>query len=422
MFDKKKIYNLSVILSDSLNLNIRSEIARKKINGVLHNSSINTVMKDLAEYLKIISGKDKNKVVLLVVMALLRRNLDCAVDISVQIKKHNLTGCLYGGLYTMLSGDSESFSLKYEINDKMFKNKYEFLNRYYDYDYCNNILIFESVKILHQLDENMFDKLALNDKSKLILLNMISYRLNIRPSDELIHKLLKSDNDLNQNIGLSFITDVLTSSIKDISDIEYSKSNGLPITKDIKEIENTIKTEVEKCCDFLKSCNKEKISSLMFNYILVHQSRYPIIFAYKLMSSEFRSEFIKQINSSGKIKVLKDMCFVINLISNTPALNNKKRRISKEDLYFAITQLLITFIEEDRIYSLENYYLEYIQYICEHLPSKCIKKLCTYLKWKRNSLMYEKIDRLVRFKIYIKDKKMADIIDAILNECSKLIN
>ena len=133
------------------------------------------------------------------------------------------------------------------------------------------------------------------------------------------------------------------------------------------------------------------------------------------MSSDLQTEFIKQIKYSGKIRTLKDIYSLINLISNTPALNNKRTRISKSNLYMSITDLLVKFLEEKRIYILGKQELIYMQYICGHLPKKCLHRLRSYLLRKRKTLMCEEIDRLVRFNLYLEDKKMADIVDNILS-------
>lgn len=49
------------------------------------------------------------------------------------------------------------------------------------------------------------------------------------------------------------------------------------------------------------------------------------------------------------------------------------------------------------------------------LPKKNICKLKKHLQNKRKTLMTAKIDELVRFRIYLKDKQKQDIIDGILN-------
>ena len=107
---------------------------------------------------------------------------------------------------------------------------------------------------------------------------------------------------------------------------------------------------------------------------------------------------------------------MIKLIFQTPALNDKNKRISKVKLYDVVTDVLLSFVEEDKgIYGWNEKQKNYVTEICKMLPNKSIYKLKKYLQNKRKTLMTAKIDELVRFKIYLKDKQKQDIIDGILN-------
>lgn len=417
MLNKNEIHSLSLILNDSFNKNLRDDIARKKINAILHNKSINTVIQELYNYIndKKKLGKQKNIVTLIVIMSLLCRNCNCLENIKTALLKYNLTGCLYGGLYMLLSGNSKIISLKIKLNDYLFNNKYDYINRFSEFCYWEYILVFDSVKILYLLDEKKFEELSLKDKSHLILLNMVTYHLNIKPSDNLITKLLQSTNELYQNIGLFFITEKITSDVNDIVQINRCKKNGFSTSKNIKTVQKSLETEINKFCKFIKLCNKKTQASLIFNYILVHQNQYPNTFAYMLISSALQEEFINQISNSGKIKVIKDVHCVIDLITRTPALNEENKRISKAKLYMAITDLFISFLEERKIYTWEEQDKIFMKDICEKLPPRCIRKLHSYLTNKEKYLMCKKIDKLIRFKIYLQDKRMYDIISGILN-------
>lgn len=415
MLTAKDINLLSVVINDSANKSIKSVDAKKKINAILHNKSIKTVINELSTYVENINGNEKNKAVLIVTMSLLRRNLDCEKELSLLISKYKLTGCLYGGLKSFLLGDSEQFGLKIKLNTNSFENKYEYVTWFFDFNYWELIVLFESVKVLSLIDFLKFEQLAFNDQSKLVLLNMVTHHLNIKPSDDLITKLLQSDDELNQNIGFAFLTENIARAVDDICEIKRSKENGFPITKNLKSVRNILNTEIMKCCTFLESCNTETTTQLLFNYLLVHQMQYPTIFARMLMSSSSQEEFYKQIKETNKVRMIKDVSFLASLISNTPALNDKKRRVSKAKLYDSITDILISFVEEDRgIYGWNEQQELYIKEICKKLPTKNIYALRSYLLKKRKTLMATKIDELVRFKIYLKDKRKQDIIDGIL--------
>ena len=98
MLTAKDINLLSVVINDSANKSIKSVDAKKKINAILHNKSIKTVINELCTYVENTNGNEKNKAVLIVIMSLLRRNLDCEKELTLLISKYKLTGCLYGGL------------------------------------------------------------------------------------------------------------------------------------------------------------------------------------------------------------------------------------------------------------------------------------------------------------------------------------
>ena len=77
----------------------------------------------------------------------------------------------------------------------------------------------------------------------------------------------------------------------------------------------------------------------------------------------------------------------------------------------AVTDAFIKLLD-DRITF--DYNEQIVENICSNLPVKCIRKLKVYLIKKRKELMCEEIDRLVRFKIYLKDSGFGEIIDKTL--------
>lgn len=300
MLDDHKINALSLIINDCSNEDLSRDIARKKINAILHNKSNSTVIQELCVYIKKQPGNNKNKVVLIVVLALLCRNLDCDKELSHIIQQNKLTSSLYGGLHILLSGEAATLSLKIKWNDNLFKNKYEFLHKFNDFKYWNFIEIFHAVKILYSLDNKKLEQLALSDKTKLILLNIAHYNLDIKPSDDLICKLLKSDDELKQNIGLCIITRKVSNTLNDISYINNCKKRGITATKDLKVAVKELNDEAKKGISFLEKCCYETQASLLFNYLLIHQTIYPVVFAQKLMSGDLQKELKIQINSSKK--------------------------------------------------------------------------------------------------------------------------
>lgn len=420
--DKNTVRALSQVLDDHLNERLKRLDAKQKINSILHNKSSAMVIRELRNYISSLPGKDKNIATVIVIMAVLRRNLDSVSEMREAVVKHGLVGHLYGGLYTLLASDSELLSIKVNLTDSLFENKYDYIIRFVDFNYWDYIELFQAAKVLSLADSQKFEKLALMDKTKLILLNMASYHLSVEPSKELIGKLLQDEDELKQNIGLLIITRSVTRCINDIDYIKRSEKLGGYHGKSIRSVYRTLKIELNECYTFLENCNKRTQVALLTNFLLVHQTIYPIAFARNLVSSEFQDEFIYQISNTGKVKTLKDVAFLIGLISNAPAISEEKKRISKSLLYMAIVNIIISFIDDKKgIYGWDEQQSKYIEFICQRLPARCIRKLRSYLTNKDRTLMFNKLDEMIRFHIYLEDKRQHEIISGIINAIDSLI-
>ena len=194
--------------------------------------------------------------------------------------------------------------------------------------------MFQSAKLLSLIDPHRFEKLALIDKTKLILLNMTSYHLNVEPSEDLIKELLMDKDELKQNIGFYFITRPIS---RYLTEIEYIKRCAKVESyhgKSLKDAYKVLKTALNMCYTFLKNCDKKAKAALITNFLLVHQTIYPIALARELVGSKLQNEFIYQIKSTGKVKTLKDVVFLTGLISNTPAINEKRQAyIEKQTIW-----------------------------------------------------------------------------------------
>ena len=142
---------------------------------------------------------------------------------------------------------------------------------------------------------------------------------------------------------------------------------------------------------------------------MVHK-RYPPIFAQKLIGN-LQSDFALQIRESEKIKSVFDLATITQIISENSAISEKNTRISKFDLFMAVTDILLEQFEERKV---NDYNAQQLEYICTVLPVKCKRRLKVYLNKKKTELMCEEIDRLVRFKIYLEDNKLGSRIDKIL--------
>lgn len=420
--DERTLKALSQVLDDHLNKRVMRVDASRKITNILNKKNNKTVIRELNDYISLLTGKDKNIATVIVIMALLRRNLDSVLEVKDAVIAHGLVGHLYGGLFTLLAGNSERIAINVKLADSSFVNKYDFLTQFVDFHYWDYIELFQTAKVLSLADPQKFEVLALKDQTKLILLNMASYHLDVEPSKQLISKLLHDQDELKQNIGFFFITSSITRSINDIEYIKRSEKFGGYHGKSIRSVHSTLKNALYECDIFLDNCNKQSKAALITNFLLVHQTIYPVAFARELMGSELQQEFINQICNTDKVKTLKDIAFLIGLISDTPAINKEKKRISKFDLYMAIVNIMISFIDNKKgIYRWEEQQNKYVYFICERLPARCIRKLRYYLVGKDRTLMFNKLDELVRFQIYLEDKQQHEIISGIINIIDKLI-
>lgn len=415
MIDSNTIKKLALIVKDYSNNHIASNIAKKKINGIFHNKSISTVFRELNTYNQSLK-KEKNTSTLVVTTALYIRNLDAQEIINNEIIKYNMTGALYGGLYGMFCSSSSVLKIDFTLSDSSFSNKFEFLHRYYDYSNFRLTACLKSIETLYYIDKPKFDLLAYSDKTKFILLSMVNFRLNIKPSNELLVKLIKDNDELNQNIALYFLTFKLDIFLNRYPQIKAENASNR--RKFLKEVD----TELTNINHYLSQCDNKTCTSLLFNCILQHQKAYPECFTRTLVDKEHQTYFCDQIKTSGKIRSLKELMFVADLIKRTPSLDDRKKQISKLSLYDAIVNVIITFIEEEKgIYGWDQEQQNRFLRVCENLPKRCLKKILSIVHKKQSYLMCDPLDEMVRFKIFIEDKRKNEILDGIQNVIISLI-
>lgn len=415
MIDSNTIKQLALIVKDYSNNHIDSGIAKKKINGIFHNKSISTIFKELNTYNQNFK-KEKNNSTLIITTALYIRNLDAQDIIKNEIIKYSMTGALYGGLYKMFCSSSSVLKIEFTLSDSSFSNKYEFLQRYYDYSNLRLTAWLKSIETLYFVDKSKFDMLAYSDRTKFILLSMVSFRLNIEPSNELLVKLIKDNDELKQNIALYFLTSKLDTFLNRYPKIK--EENASNRKKFLKEVD----TELTNINHYLSQCDNKTRTSLLFNCILQHQKAYPECFARTLVDKEHQQYFCDQIKTSGKIRSLKELMFVAELIKRTPALDDRKKRISKLNLYNAITDVIVNFIKKEKgIYGWDQEQQNRFLRVCENLPVRCLKKILSVVQKKQSYLMCDPLDEMVRFKIFIEDTRKNEILKGIKNIIIPLI-
>lgn len=415
MMDSNTIKQLAIIVKDYSNNHIESSIAKKKINGIFHNKSISKIFGELNTFIQNFKA-EKNISTLIVTAALYIRDLDAQEKIENEIIKYNMAGALYGGLYKMFCSNSSVLKIDFTLSDSSFSNKYEFLHRYYDYSNLRLIACLKCIETLYYISKSKFDLLAYCDRSKFILLSMVSFRLNIEPSNELLVKLIKDSDELKQNIALYFLTFKLDIFLNRYPKIKEENTSNR--RKFLKEVD----TELTNINHYLSQCDNKTRTSLLFNCILQHQKAYPECFARILVDKEHQTYFCDQIKTSGKIRSLKELMFVANLIKRTSALDIRKKRISKLSLHNAIADVIITFIEEEKgIYGWDQEQQNRLSRVCENLPKRCLKKILSIVNKKQSYLMCDPIDEMVRFKIFIEDKRKNEILNGIQNVITPLI-
>lgn len=410
VLNTRTLNRLSGAVTEFINAPYKRNVIAHTINGMLNRKSIKNVMLDLKRYIQTVQGQLKNEAVLLSVLSLLCRDPECSNEIKPYIQELNLTNHLYGGLAKLLSGQSEFFSVQISWNDYHFRNKYEFLTRFSFWDKCRACsIIIQAAKILKQADVSKYEQLLINDKSYLLLLNMIDCSSDTDPSDGLIQKLLTSDDELKQNVGLLFISNRVEQPMNKLITINRYAENRGATDKKIRSYKKAFNVAADAFLEKIELCNRETQASLLFNYLLVNEM-YPDVYAKKLLGP-LQPEFVKQINSSGKIKNVRDLTLVTYIIVKTPATNEKNIRIAKANLFLTVTGVLIQLFEERRVFDDDS---ENIKKICSVLPVKCKQKLRRYLTKKKTELMCEEIDRLIRFSTYLNDKRLSQLVDEVL--------
>lgn len=408
-----ELYEIITIHWD--NIYSRSDV-KKKINAKFNNKKTSTVIFELNNYIQSISGQNKNRYVLIVSLALLRRNLNCIQELKEQLEKYNLISLLFGGLSTFLSGTSKEFTIPITWDYDRYENKYEILYQFHGFKYFEYIELFQAIKTIYYSKPDLIEKLIKKDKTKLILLNL-SEHLNITVSDSLISYLLNDSDEFNNNIGFYLLTTPITILINKIDCIDSMKQFQKRLSKDSynekQKCLNDLKENIERVEKFINNCHIKTKISLLINYALTNIYYSRSNFVCLLMEADIQKEFIDEINC-GKIKTLEQLNIITQLISKTPIKNNHYRK-TKNLLFNSIINIIINFIKSRTgIYLRENNEVCIFHKICKAIPKKYKRNLLSFLKKESATLMASKFDELVRFTIYLKDNQKKSIINGMI--------
>lgn len=321
---------------------------------------------------------------------------------------------LYGALCIFFGGKSSTLHLKIELTDSQFPNRYDYLTRFFGQFTDRTIReVLYAVKILALSDQTKFEELAFKDSTRLILLNMASFQLNEFPSDALIMKLLRDGDELQANIGFYFAVWDITRDVHDCTQLR--KNPASPYTKTKRQINKNIKNHLEAFYNFYDCCSINRKASLLVNYIL-SEKEYPVQFGYWLMEATLQDALIFEITSSNKITNLDKLCKIAHLIHDFPCRDNNGVRIKKDKLYAAVVIVFKNFILEKKgIYSWDTSQENIFRNICKVMPQRYSKQLYNFLERKSKELMVSELDEMVRFSIYIEDKRRWDIYQGMMN-------
>lgn len=262
---------------------------------------------------------------LILVLALFRRNLDEEDKIYSCLEENGLVERLFGGLTMLLNGKSTVLGIRVKWADNNFKNK--------------------------------------NDRTRLLLLNLFSGMKYIDISNDSIIRLLKKEDELDQNLGLYIITYKLRSYLREYK--YYQRQNEM-----------------------------QSINS-------------------KDSMEELEDILINQIKYSGKINILEKVSLMVDIIESNLSKNDYEKA-SKIKLHDALIYVVTEFIRDrNGIYLWTEAEEVMISLILKEIPVGLKAKLLASLEEEEKGLMSSKLDELVRFNIYLEDKTKSDIINGI---------
>lgn len=407
------------MLADALQHSENEKESMAKINKVLRNKSCATLIGEFKCLMPQIPRKEINKALLVLVLAIIHKKIGVLEQLQKVLASEGLISNLYGGLCTMFGGKKATLHLKVELTDAQFPNRYGYITRFIGQFAERNIRdVLYAVKILAMSDPEKFEELAFKDSTRLILLNMASYGFKHCPSDALIMRLMKDGDKLQANIGFYFAVWDIT---RDIQDYVQLRRNAIfPCTKTKRQIDKSIECHLETFDKFYSCCSIDRKAALLVNYILSERD-YPIQFGYWLMESALQDALVFEITSSGKITNLDKLCKMAHLVHDFPCRNNNGVRGKKDKLYAAIVSTLKDFvIQRKGIYSWDNSEEARFRALCQIVPKRYLKPLYSFLKRKSKELMASKFDEMVRFSIYLKDKRCYDICQGMMNVMDSL--
>ncbi|WP_025715970.1 hypothetical protein [Paenibacillus sp. 1-18] len=346
------------------------------------------------------------------VLALFGQNLDESEQIRKYLKRYELISLLYGGLAVLIKGTKPDFVIHISTGDGPFRNKYQFLRRFEgEFGFWDYIEFFMAAKVIYEEDKEKFRRLIKEDNSQLLLLNLTSYNPEIEIPEEWIIDLMKTQDQLLQNITFYLLTKKLRRYIERLSDGDrYQDTKGEKAARN--ELYTGIEAELRKIEYALSQVDDRTQVSLLFNYILV-EKKWPRRFSTWLLDPKVWLILSKEIRDSKKINTLEEVLCSLEVIKNKVKTSHKPYR--KDMLYNATVEVMLNFIGENvGIYEWTEKEKIIFKQICEVLPKSSRTKLKKRLYKESQQLWTCKIDELIRFDIYWRDQAKQKIIMGML--------
>lgn len=389
--NKDKLNKLSVVISGALNNSISHLNTKEKLACIIGDETPSDALSDLSK-ISYENSQQKNKAVVIVVLGYLYFNADLKNNLKEAIINNNLEKCYYGGIRTLILGNSKSFKIDVKINDDNFENKLRYIYLF-DPEYIQFFQLFLLLEILNEINQNDFEKILIEDDAIYFLLSACQHYISFKPSDDFIKHLLNSQNEIQRNIAFDYIVHPVKNYI-----------NGEHRDNLDESTMEVLLTDFYNIFDFV---DKKYAVSLLFNYILT-ESCYPTDFVHRISQKEYSKELCFELNQSNKIKLVKDLYNVASAINDFDSLNNT-------EISNAVVECLKRLFDKDYFYyEYERQDKTYTEKLIRTLPKSQQLSLKEYFIEYDGKLMISKLDRMVRNKFYTTDIKKHNCIHQIV--------
>lgn len=408
MLNKSIISKMMSIIDDKLNNKCDLYQIKKRTISIFRNKKISTILSELNDYKNILSDESKKdfpKDVLIIVWALIRRNLDCIEELTNELIKSNLIKALYEGLNIIFQGKSEHIKIQIKWTDDHYANRYEFLNTFPEFYYFEFIELLLCGKITYYYDKEKFETFIINDPTKLFLLNIYSGHLGIKLSDNLIKKLLDDEDKLKNNMGFGLLMRPINRIIQKYESSQRCVLIGEKYSE--RQMNKDMAEPLQKLGNMLNFCRDKVLVDIIMNYILQFDM-FPKAFAQWLSEAKYKPYILKELQSS-KIRSPKELNRAVFFISKLHV-----DRVLRRDYYNTILMKIENMIQERQFYIIGNDEFQ-LSKLCKKLPRFIKNKLITFIGLEKQKLLTTNLDKMTRYEIFLQDIRQEEMLNIILN-------